>query len=362
MPSLIGGMALADLKTFIQENFWDEDADTLASMLASGQTPDKTLQANARMYQLANQSISPDQWLAEFGHRAPAEFDLATPRWREQRDELLAMASRLKDGADPARLHAERAKTTAARLQTLRTSLAPRDAADLDAHIDRARRYLVFREDGKYYLMLGYDLLRDLALEMGRRLEIGEDVFQLSQEELFDAVKVGFAPHHLLSERKKIFRAEKRLVLPFVIDEAGINALGEPPRIESKASHPGLAISTGAATGPARIVFKPQEAGDLGKGYILVCPSTDPGWTPLFVNAAGLVLECGGTLSHGAVVAREMSIPAVVVPGATTLFKEAEIIAVDGRHGTVSRITDDLLPPAPPPRRNPPTTPASPWN
>ncbi len=339
-PSLIGGMALAELKTFLQEHFWDEDADVLASALASGQTPDKTLRANAEMYKLAKGVVTSERWLEEFGHRAPAEFDLATPRWREQQPELLSMAGRLKDGADPAKLHEDRVKATAARVEALRAKLSRHDAAELNDRIDRARRYLVFREDGKYYLMLGYDLLRDLALEMGRRLEIGADVFQLSQEELFDAVKVGFAPHHLLGERKKLFRAEKRLVLPFVVEEAGIDALGEPPKIESKASHSGLAISSGSATGPARIVFSPQEAGDLGKGYVLVCPSTDPGWTPLFVNAAGLVLECGGTLSHGAVVAREMNIPAVVVPGATSLFKDGEVIGVDGRNGAVSRVAD----------------------
>ena len=78
-------------------------------------------------------------------------------------------------------------------------------------------------------------------------------------------------------------------------------------------------------------------AGDLGQRYILVCPSTDPSWTPLFTNAAGLILECGGTLSHGAVVAREMSIPAVVLRDACTLLRDGDQITVDGRNGIVSR-------------------------
>jgi pyruvate,water dikinase len=103
----------------------------------------------------------------------------------------------------------------------------------------------------------------------------------------------------------------------------------------------------------------------MGRGYILVCASTDPAWTPLFVNAAGVIMECGGTLSHGAVVAREMGIPAVVLPGATTLFRQDEVVTVDGRHGRVRRSAeagegagaeaspdDTHIPPrlAPPPR------------
>src|SRR5207249_12137652 len=125
--------------------------------------------------------------------------------------------------------------------------------------------------------------------------------------------------------------------LPRVIDEKEIDKLGEAPETQSADGYPAFAVSSGQASGPARIRRSPTEAGDLGSGYILVCPSTDPSWTPLFVNATGLVLECGGTLSHGAVVAREMNIPAVVLSGATQLFKEGEEITVDGRHGSIDR-------------------------
>src|SRR5438132_13174708 len=172
---------------------------------------------------------------------------------------------------------------------------------------------------------------------MGRRLDIGDEVFQLGLEELFDALRVGFAPHHLINQRKILFAAESKLALPFVIDLAAIETLGQPPKLSTAASHQAFAVSAGHAIGPARIVFSPDSAGDLGKDYILICPSTDPNWTPLFVNAAGLVLECGGTLSHGAVVAREMNIPAGVLSGATQWFKEGEEITVDGRHGSIHR-------------------------
>src|SRR6185369_12413988 len=93
--------------------------------------------------------------------------------------------------------------------------------------------------------------------------------------------------------------------LPRVIDAPAAARLGEPaPAVERSGGSRAFAVSAGTARGGARILMSPAHAHDLGKGYILVCPSTDPSWTPLFVNAAGLVIECGGTLSHGAVVAR----------------------------------------------------------
>ena len=189
--------------------------------------------------------------------------------------------------------------------------------------------------------MLGYDLLRDVALEAGRRLEIGECVFFLTREDLFDALRVGFAPHHLIEQRIKAHKAEERLTVPRVMDGSTIDALGNPPEVKSAGGYKAFALSSGNAVGAARIRRSPTEAGDLGSGYILVCPSTDPSWTPLFVNAAGLVLECGGALSHGAVVAREMGLPAVVLPDATRLFAEGEEIRVDGRLGHVARMAEE---------------------
>jgi pyruvate,water dikinase len=99
-------------------------------------------------------------------------------------------------------------------------------------------------------------------------------------------------------------------------------------------------IASGAATGPAVIVFDPAQATDLPGGYILVCPSTDPGWTPLFIAARGLVVEKGGVLSHGAIVARDFGIPAVVCPRATRLIPAGARVRVDGNAGSVTLVED----------------------
>jgi pyruvate,water dikinase len=89
------------------------------------------------------------------------------------------------------------------------------------------------------------------------------------------------------------------------------------------------------ARSPASVLRSPSEAGDLASGYILVCSTTDPSWTPLFVHAAGLVVERGGMLSHGAIVARDFGIPAVVLPGATRIIPPGAAVRIDGTKGRV---------------------------
>jgi pyruvate,water dikinase len=389
LPSLVEGMVLGELRETLAETVWDEDLDEMAATLSSSPTPNLTLQADAGLFEIARGKRTIDQWLEQFGHRAAGEFDLSTPRWREQPDAVLSMANRLAGGADPMHLHEEHAAKVRAKVESLRQRMSAGEATEFERRLDRVWRYIAFREDGKYYLMLGYELLRQVALEAGKRLEVGADVFYLTEQEMLTAlgapnatpspsysgeragVRGGMAKdaaterpsdkvavsdarpltptlspvyggegvvnalRETIAARKREYRAEARISVPHVVDAGAIETLGAPPKLSAEGTHEAFAVSTGVAVGPARIVRSPAEAGDLGKGYVLVCPSTDPNWTPLFVNAAALVLECGGTLSHGAVVAREMGLPAVVLADATQIFRDGEIIRVDGHHGAV---------------------------
>jgi len=341
LPSLIAAMALEELRSFCAENFWDAESEQLANELSTDHAPDQTLLAAQGLWDIAHGNTTVDGWLASFGHRAPEEFDLATPRWRERPDAVELLAQHLKDAADPGDRHRQRIHQCEAKVRELTDDLNDVDACEFDKRLAQARRYLRFREDGKFYLMLAYDLLRDMALEAGRRLEIGDDVFFLAEEELFDALSTGIAPLHLIEQRRLARAAEAKIDLPNLITEDNMAALGERAEIESTGTISAFPISGGMASGPVRVVFSPEEAGDPGDGYILVCPSTDPNWTPLFAKAAGLVIERGGMLSHGAVVAREMGIPAVVCDGATRLFEEGEEVAVDGNHGRLSRLSGE---------------------
>jgi phosphohistidine swiveling domain-containing protein len=336
IPGLIAAMAVGELRVFLQGTLWDEDADTLTQLFSAGGEPDRTVMANAELYEVAQGHRSLEMWLAQHGHRAAGEFDLAQPRWREQPTAVREMAARLAAGEGPLERHRRNAAAVNEQLASFRARLTNGERRELDRLVSLVRRYLTLREDCKDFLMLGYDRLRDLALEAGRRLEIGQDIFYLTRDELLEALRVGFAPYHLIEQRKIAYRVETRLTLPRVIDVETIDTLGKTPDITPQAGgYKALAVSSGQAQGRATILYSPTEAGDLGRGYILVCPSTDPSWTPLFVNAAGLVLECGGTLSHGAVVARELGLPAVVLPGATKLFREGEEIHIDGQRGWV---------------------------
>jgi rifampicin phosphotransferase len=337
LPSLIAAMALEELRAFCSEHFWDAESDRLANELSAGHALDQTLLGTQGLWRIAHGETTVDAWLATFGHRAPDEFDLVTPRWRERADAVQLMAGHLKDAEAPASRHSKRVDECEAKIRELKSALDDDAAREFDERLTLTHRYLRFREDGKFYLMLAYDLLRDLALEAGRRLRIGDDVFLLHEEELFDALTTGIAPLHLLERRRLARAAEAEIVLPNLITQDTIATLGEPEVVESTGRLPAFPISGGVADGPVRIILSPEEAGDPGNGYILVCPSTDPNWTPLFAKAAGLVIERGGMLSHGAVVAREMGIPAVVCDGATRLLEDGEAVTVDGIHGSLLR-------------------------
>ncbi len=341
LPSLIAGMATADLSQFLAEHFFDQDSDALAQTLSSGTPPNSTVLADVQLFEVGQGRRELSAWLADYGHRGTGEFDLASPRHRETSAAVLAFARTLASGEDPLARHEKHSKHIAAQIAAIRQQLPATARKKFDALLSAARIYLPFREDAKDVLMLAYDLLRSLALEISRRLSLGDDVFLLSRDELFDALRIGAVPKALIEFRKITRTAESRIKLPRLITADQLSALGHPPQIP--AAHgalSGFAVSSGHSSGPARLIRSPSEAGNLSPGYILVCPSTDPSWTPLFINAAGLILECGGSLSHGAVVAREMGLPAVVLEDAMQIFKEGETLTVDGVNGRIARASD----------------------
>jgi len=337
LSAMISATLLRDLRAFLAEHFWDDDPDELVDRLAGGGQADRTILAAEGLYRIAHGEAGVEAWMSEYGHRAIDEFDLSAPRWREQPGRLETYAGHLKYDTSPLARHRERAAGAVRLAGEIETRLPRRHRRTFRDHLSLLERYMRFREDGKYYLMMGYGLLRDMALEAGRRLEIGKDVFLLTGGELETAMRTGVAPRETIRGRAEMRAVEARLKPPFLIDEPGIDDLGAPAVMRAEDSTPAFVVSSGQCSGPARIVEQPENAPDLGEGYILVCPSSDPNWTPLFVNAAGIVMERGGTLSHGAVVAREMGIPAVVVEGAVDAFEEEELITIDAESGAVFR-------------------------
>ena len=200
------------------------------------------------------------------------------------------------------------------------------------------------REMAKSELARLAEPMRLVVLEIGLRLtkmdilDYREDVFHCSWPELILILTEkwdGCGLKAVIQERKEARRFLESLAPPDVI-------VGETPRLVGNvvtgSSHvlKGVGVAAGRASGRARLISHPGEGERLNHGEVLVAPSTDPGWTPLFLRAGALVMETGGSLSHGSVVAREYGIPAVVnIPGVMKILHNDQVITVDGDEGQV---------------------------
>lgn len=341
LPSMIEALAAVDLKAFLAEHIWDEDPESLMQHLSVSPSLDVTMQSNVALQELALGKRSLESWLEDYGYRGPGEFDLASPRWTERPEELQKLAAPLADAPSVTERHHQRVQEAEDCLKQLEKQLSPALAQTLQKHVTLLQRYVRFREDGKAVFIQALAQLRRTALEFGRRLDLGNDVFFLHTDELSASLQQGFVAQDRIAARKEKQQAARRLSLPLVIEKDDIPSLSQAPASGDSDCWSTFPVASGTGTGPARIVYDPTQARDLGEGHVLVCPSTDPAWTPLFIKAAGLILERGGALSHGAIVAREMGLPAVVLENATTLFVEGEMLTIDGHRGQVSRKQQD---------------------
>jgi pyruvate,water dikinase len=289
-------------------------------------------------------------FLDRYGHRAVAEIDVGVPRWAEDPTHVLGVLAnylRLDDpGRAPDAVFARGAAEAEAMVRTLTDRArrrGPVRARTVGFALDRTRRLAGIRELPKFDIVLVLARARHELLAIGAelatagRLVQAPDVFFLDLGE----VRSGLAGRDLrdvvAGRRADHDREMGRRHVPRVLLSDGTEPearAGPPPAADGALV--GIAASSGSATGPARVVLDPTGA-HLAPGEILVAPSTDPGWTPLFLTAGGLVMEMGGANSHGAVVAREYGIPAVVgVPNATTEIATGEQLTVDGTRGLVT--------------------------
>lgn len=288
-------------------------------------------------------------FLRIYGHRAVAEIDAGLPRWREDPTQVLAMlANYLRLGDDrlapdhqfeQARREAEEMVGSLVERASRRGRLRGRVTGFA---LSRTRELAGLREFLKYCLVLILADVREQlhlvgdALVAAGRLERRQDIFFADLTEAREALSGRDLRSLVRSRRADYDRELRRRHIPRVLLSDGT----EPsvPSVETAGAHllRGVPASAGTVTGKARVVLDPLDA-HLEPGEILVAPSTDPGWTPLFLTAGGLVMEMGGANSHGAVVAREYGIPAVVgVLGAIDAIETGQPITVDGSAGTIA--------------------------
>ncbi|MEV5895284.1 PEP/pyruvate-binding domain-containing protein [Nonomuraea fuscirosea] len=278
-------------------------------------------------------------FLAEYGHRESASPILVTPpTWSEAPEIVLSLVEVL--AAEPPR---DKPRDALDRLLTHPRLRSERRRAWMTRLVAAARAGVAFREDSHLAFMLPHPILRRSLLEMGRRLtERGvldrpEAVFHLRLEELEGIADVAaLRPEDAERLRETVrARAVKREQLSGVrlIDPAEVFGAGDT----GDALITGAPAGGGTATGPVKVIREPAEFGLLAAGDVLVCPYTNPSWTPLFQHAAAVVVDTGGAASHAAIVAREYGIPAVMGTGsATSVLENGQVVTVNGDTGAVT--------------------------
>ncbi|MBV8881209.1 MAG: hypothetical protein JO332_14685 [Planctomycetaceae bacterium] len=316
----------------------------LTSKLLAGLEGDKTVESNIALYRVAKGEMTIEAYLAEYGHRAVNELELAEPRWSEDPaypKQRVAQFQKSSGGTSPVDLHHKKHRERLEAEKTIGRLLLENGASSLEDEVMEdlvgAQRHMPWRETCKHSFILGVALVREAVEVMAERWDLGKDIYYLRREELWQFKSRRDALIAQIQERKLKWAAWQRLPMPELLRGTDLQALGrdEERPASQDGVFSGVGVASGIGTGTARILHSPSEAGDLDQGYVLVCPTTDPSWTPLFVHASGLVVERGGMLSHGAIVARDFGIPAVVLPGATKLIPEGSTARIDGNKGRV---------------------------
>ncbi|MFI6763738.1 PEP/pyruvate-binding domain-containing protein [Micromonospora sp. NPDC050417] len=313
----------------------DTAPDTLAARYADGTLPD----------------IGLATFLGSYGHRGAAEVDLGVPRWAEDPAPVFAAIANYLRVTDPRQAPDLRFARAAATAEATLDSLVARARRRRPVRgrlagflLCRARELAGLREAGKFaglyrlremrrqLLLIGADLT-----DAGLLAQPGDIMF-LTLDEVHGVVHEGTEHHATIVARRAVYRRElRRATVPVAVLSDGTD-VESVLRVAAPAGDGvlrGVGAAAGRATGPARVIHDPATA-HIEPGEILVTATTDPGWTPLFLTAAGLVTETGAIMAHGPTVAREYGIPAVIcVPDATRRISTGQTVTVDAATGTV---------------------------
>ena len=289
-------------------------------------------------------------YLDRYGMRCTGEIDITRTRWSEKPTTLVPMIlNNIKSfgpGAgkrkfEEGRAEAEKRKNELmAQLKQLPDG--EQKANETRRMIDLVRNLIGYREYPKYEIVSRYLVYKQALLKEAEKLvQAGiihekEDIYYLSFKELHEVVVTHRLDDQIVPKRKNEYRSYEKLTPPRVITSDGEIIAGKYNREDfPEGAIVGLAVSSGVVEGRARVIANIEDA-DLEKGDILVTSFTDPSWTPLFISIKGLVTEVGGVMTHGAVIAREYGLPAVVgVENATRRIKDGERIRVNGADGYV---------------------------
>jgi len=336
----------------------DADGPALAARAMSAIGGIQTSEAMNALRAVSDGDLRLETWRARYGFRGPVEYELASRPWGENDAYLETLLAQTRARANGPAAAPDPSIAAAAARHELRRRAGVRRPV-LTGLIRSLEHHLRLRENTKVHEVLAVARLRCAVREAGRRLaergaiEVPDDVYFLVVDELGADIVLAAPPDRrsTVARRRAVHVAAAALELPdlFIADAehldvvppAQIRALGLiPPPNEAAVADGGplrgLGVSPGTAVGAARVVTDPFVS-EVAPGEVLVASTTDPAWTPLFLDAAAVVIDVGGPLSHGAVIARELGIPCVIkVKDGTTRLRTGQRVSVDGTTGIVS--------------------------
>lgn len=314
--------------------------DVAARLVADA--PNKTMEVDAALKQIANDQLPMTNFLAEHGHRS-FSLDIAVPTFAEEPEQVMRLVNMTEDNGR--RTETKKSSSVFAPPSGLGTVF--------NSSLALARHYVALREDQRYYWQKSLAVSRHLYLLLADRL-VADNViafpalvFYAMRQELVDYFDGGLPKAelaHSIAARQLEWREYLREFEQSPTESYPAFLRGNVVSVRRNAAGvtkqwQGRAISPGMARGVARVVHSSDDLSRIQPGEILVAPSTDPAWTPVFARIAGLVVERGGVLSHGAVIAREYHIPGVAgIPGIVQTIQDGEMIEVDGSRGVVSLV------------------------
>jgi pyruvate,water dikinase len=355
-PTALAAVAMAKLQTELGRRLGPDRARADVSELAMGVRPDPEADLPSALRQMAEGQLDRATFLTRFGHRSSNEMELSQPRWIEDPTAVDLLVSGQPSRVNSPSFGGSSQSTPAllshhspliTRHSPLTTPSSAWDNVCAEAKLSAAQRralepslhdmqtYLGLRETAKHYLMKGYAVIRQILLELDRRYKLDGGIFYLTPEEL-PPLTNGQDFSEVIARRRRRRTAALSIDVPAVIFSDDLDAIGREIEVAGADTLQGVPVSAGVAEGPALVLEEPDSGRMPLEPYILVCPSTDPAWVPLFIGARGLVMETGGILSHGAIVAREFGLPAVAgVPNAVRRIQTGQRLRVDGGTGKV---------------------------
>ncbi|PWN75276.1 phosphoenolpyruvate synthase [Bacillus paranthracis] len=291
-----------------------------------------------------------DAFLNKYGMRCSGEIDITKTRWSEKPTTIIPMIlNNIRDfeyGASKRKFEEglqealKKEEELVDRLQQLPDG--KQKVEETKRMIRNIRNFIGYREYPKYGMINRYFIYKQALLKEAEQLvqsgvihEV-DDIYYLTFEELHEVVRTKKLNYELIHKQKNDYKLYEKLTPPRIMTSDGEIITGKYKRENLPADAiAGLPVSSGVVEGRARVILNMEEA-NLEEGDILVTAFTDPGWTPLFVSIKGLVTEVGGLMTHGAVIAREYGLPAVVgVENATKLIKDGQRIRVHGTEGYI---------------------------